>query len=159
MADMLINLYRLPQNNSHFPEENGIRIKRALPPDKSKILAFIREEFQAGWADECEHALSHDPCGCYLAVRNGEILGFACYDATAKGYFGPTGVKESERRQGIGAALLHACLHAMREQGYGYAIVGWTAKSAIPFYEKEAGAVLIANSEPEQSIYSNMIDQ
>ena len=46
----------------------------------------------------------------------------------------------------------------MREQGYGYAIIGWTAKDAIPFYQKEAGAVLIENSEPENSIYSNMIE-
>ncbi len=158
MADMLVNLYRIPKGKIPFLEEKGIRIKRALPPDKSRILAFIREEFQEGWADECEHALFHDPCGCFLAVRDKQILGFACYDATARGYFGPTGVKASERRQGIGAALLHACLHAMREYGYGYAVIGWTAKDAIPFYEKEAGAVLIENSQPEATLYSNMID-
>ena len=158
MADMLVNLYRLSQQDPSPLKEKGVFIKRVLPPDKSKVLAFIRGQFQEGWADECEHALSHDPPSCYIAVRDKKILGFTCYDATAKGYFGPTVVDPSQRRKGIGAALLHACLNSMREQGYGYAIIGWTAKDAIPFYQKEAGAVLIENSEPENSIYSNMIE-
>lgn len=159
MADLLVNLYRLPHRDLHSVlEKRGISIKRVLPPDKSKVLSFIRENFQDGWADECEHALFHDPVGCYIAVKEHGIIGFACYDATARGFFGPTGVQENERRQGIGAALLHACLHSMKELGYGYAVIGWPAKEAIPFYQREAGAVLIENSEPDESIYSNLID-
>lgn len=158
MADMLVNLYRLPNRDDGIFKQNGIVIKRVLPLDKSKVLSFICSEFKQSWADECEHAFSHDPIGCYIAVRDGEILGFACYDATAKGYFGPTGVKQTERRQGIGAALLRACLNSMREIGYGYAIIGWAAEKAIPLYQREAGAVLIENSEPAESLYSNMVD-
>lgn len=158
MADLLINLYRLPGKDVLAPmNRQGISIKRVLPPDKSKVLSFIREQFQDGWADECEHALFHDPVGCYIAVKEQAIIGFACYDATARGFFGPTGVQENERRKGVGTALLFACLHSMKELGYGYAIIGWAAEDAIPFYQREACAVLIEQSEPEQSVYSNLV--
>ena len=52
------------------------------------------------------------------------MLGFACYDTTHKNFFGPTGVDAAKRGQGIGTALLLATLHAMREAGYMYAIIG-----------------------------------
>ena len=83
----------------------------------------------------------------YIAVRDGkqpEMLGFACYDATVKGFFGPTGVSESCRGMGIGNALLQACLHGMRDYGYGYAIVP-AAPRAYEFYKKclpESSSVL-----------------
>ena len=31
-------------------------------------------------------------------------------------------------------------------------------EEVIPFYQREAGAVLIENSEPDESIYSNLTD-
>ena len=44
MADMLVKLYNIP--HSHDIEENlfksGIRIKKALAPDRSRIIAFSR---------------------------------------------------------------------------------------------------------------------
>ena len=43
MADMLVKLYNIP--HSHDIEENlfksGIRIKKALAPDRSRIIAFL----------------------------------------------------------------------------------------------------------------------
>ena len=71
-----------------------------------------------------------------IAVRESgddqkEIVGFACYDATCMNFFGPTGVKESERGKGVGKALLLAALHAMKEQGYAYAIIGARVLSTI----------------------------
>ena len=29
---------------------------------------------------------------CFIATENGKLIGFACYDATAKGFFGPIGI-------------------------------------------------------------------
>ena len=46
-----------------------------------------------------------------------EIVGFGCHDATCKNFFGPTGGQESHRGQGVGKALLLACLHADAEAG------------------------------------------
>jgi GNAT superfamily N-acetyltransferase len=79
-------------------------------------------------------------------VENEQMLGFGCYEATCKDFFGPTGVLESTRGRGIGKALLIACLHALREMGYGYAVIGGAGPTQ--FYEKTVGAVIIPDSTP-----------
>ena len=90
-------------------------------------------------------------------MAGAELIGFACYDATAKGFFGPTGVAEPHRGQGVGGQLLTVAMDAMRAAGYGYAIFGWVAPKAIPLYQRQVGAMLIPNSEPVNSIYRNLI--
>jgi predicted N-acetyltransferase YhbS len=82
----------------------------------------------------------------FIAIRDGEMLGFACYDAAKLGIFGPTGVAEPERGQGIGRSLLLACLLDMWLKGYAYAVIGWVGPAG--FYEKVADAVIIPDSEP-----------
>ena len=88
---------------------------------------------------------------CFIAVKDrGEagqqMIGFACYDATGLGMFGPTGVEEAERGQGTGKALLLACLLDMRLKGYAYCAIGWAGPK--DFYRKAVGAVEIPDSEP-----------
>ena len=61
-------------------------------------------------------------------------------------FFGPTGVDPNERKHGIGKALLFNCLEAMKQQGYGYAIIGGVGPAE--FYTKAAGAIPIEGSEP-----------
>ncbi|MCF0135034.1 MAG: GNAT family N-acetyltransferase [Lachnospiraceae bacterium] len=155
MADMLVNLYQLPDSAPVYErtEKAGIKITRALSPNMHKVLDFVRREFGEGWTSETFAAFANHPTTCFVASRDGEVIGFADYDATAKGYFGPTGVLESQRNQGIGAALLLKCLEAMREDGYGYAIIG----SAGPehFYELNCGARVIENDTP--NVYSRMV--
>lgn len=158
MTDMIIKLYDVEQKN--FDNElakNGITIKRALSPDKSRITDFIKKNFSVGWANECDYALHNNPISCFIAVKNKEIIGFACYDATARGMFGPVGVRTDVQKSGIGKALLHKCLNAMKEMGYAYAIVGWV-DTALDFYKKEVNAIEIPGSSAEKSIYSNLID-
>jgi GNAT superfamily N-acetyltransferase len=93
------------------------------------------------------------PVSCFLALRGQALLGFACYDATCKNFFGPTAVLESERGRGFGRALLLAALHAQREQGYAYAIIGGVGPAE--FYAKAVGAVPIQGSTP--GIYAGML--
>lgn len=81
------------------------------------------------------------------------MLGFACYDATVKGFFGPTGVEKTERGKGIGAALLMLCLYAMKEEGYGYGIIG--SAGPVDFYKKICGATVIEGSSP--GVYKGML--
>lgn len=158
MADMLVKLYNLKNDEKLFDDllKQGVQIKRALAPDRSDILKFIKENFEENYVDECKSAFANNPITCYIAVKNKKVIGFACYEATAKNYFGPTGVHESERHKGIGAALLNKCLMSMWEMGYGYAIIGWPTKNAIPFYEKTVHAELIEDSSP--GIYKRMIE-
>jgi GNAT superfamily N-acetyltransferase len=74
------------------------------------------------------------------------LVGFACYEATCRNFFGPELVHPALRGRGIGKALVLAALHAMRAEGYGYAIIGWA--SSADFYRKAVGATVIEGSEP-----------
>ena len=146
MSDLLVKLYDVRPDFAleQSLSQEGIRIKRALGLDKTLILNFVRENFSQGWADECLMGLVND--GCYIAVCKGEVVGFACFDATMKDYFGPTGVRPDMRGKGIGKALLLRCLLSMHERGYNYAIIGWAGPTA--FYEKACGAMEIPDSTP-----------
>ena len=76
-----------------------------------------------------------------MAGGNFSANGFACWDVSAPGFFGPVGVNPAMQRKVIGAALLHRCLESMLQQGYGYVIIGGV--SDPEFYAKSAGAVYV----------------
>ena len=158
MADMLVKLYNIPC--SHDIEENlsksGIRIKKALAPDRSRIIAFSRTCAKDDYSDEVQAAFSNNPITCYIATRGKEIMGFACYEATARNFFGPMAVLESKRKKGVGKALLLKALESMRELGYAYAIIGWPANSAVSFYKKCVDAIMIDEKSP--GVYKRMIE-
>ena len=158
MADMLVKLYNIP--HSHDIEENlfksGIRIKKALAPDRSRIIAFSRTCAKDDYSDEVQAAFSNNPVTCYIATREKEIIGFACYEATARNFFGPMAVLESERKKPIGTAQLMKSMESMQEMGYAYAIIGWPAKSAIDFYKKCVDAIMI--DEKSSGVYKRMIE-
>ena len=145
MADMLVKLYPLPTapGLEDALREKGIVIKKALGPDMSRVVAFTEENGHPGWADEIRICFTNHPASCYIAVKSKEIVGFGCYETTARGFFGPTLVKDTERRQGIGKALLLKCLESLRELGYAYAFIGWPAEDAIHFYQEATGGMMI----------------
>ncbi len=158
MADMLVKLYPLPQDAALLDalRQKGVTIKKALAPDRSKVIAFARDSGHAFWADEVEAAFANQPVSCYIAVKDRQIIGFACYEATARGFFGPTLVACNERRQGIGKALLLACLASLREMGYAYAFIGWPAPDAVHFYQQACGAMMIPGEG--NGVYSRMAE-
>lgn len=152
-CDMIANLNCLPD----MPALGSIKIKRAFVADKEIILRFVEEHFQKNWVYECEKALlSSDVSKCFIATEYGKVLGFACYDSTAKGFFGPIGVDETRRGEKIGQALLIRTLAAMHEYGYAYGIIGWVGDAEV-FYRKTVGAEFIKGGEPEKSEYKNMV--
>lgn len=151
MSDLLVRLYSLPPRPAVAAD---VRIERLLPPDAGRVLAFVREHFSEGWVHECTAALYASPPTCFVAVREHTLLGFACYDATAKGVFGPVGVAPEARGAGVGGALTYRCMEAMCEDGYAYAAIGW-ADGKEAFYARVVGATPIADSAP--GVYSRMI--
>lgn len=153
MADMLVKLYSLPGKKTAVMEKIGVIIRRPLPSEKSRVTKWVERHFTSGWADECEVTFSHSPVSSYIAVLEGEIIGFASYDAACRNFFGPTGVEEDSRGKGIGEALLLQALTAMREQGYAYGIIGGIGPA--DFYTRTVGAVLIEGSDP--GIYGNQL--
>ena len=136
--DMLVKLYEnLPDAREWRDrvEKLGVIIRRPIGPEKDRVAAWVAKHFRESWASEAACAFANWPRSAFLAVRpgkderTGELIGFACYDATALGFFGPTGV-----------------LEAMRDNGYGYAIIGGACK--IDFYKHACNATIIPDSDP-----------
>ena len=153
--DMLVKLYDLPSSHEALSSlaAAGVSVRRALPPEKHKVLDWVRSTFSEAWASEADVAFGQRPVSCFLAIQGKSLLGFACHDATCPNFFGPTGVDASARGQGIGAALLLACLDDMRHQGFAYAIIGGVGPA--DFYAKTVGAIPIEGSAP--GIYRGLL--
>lgn len=168
MSDMLVKLYTLPDASLLLKnlKNKNIEIRQAKPAEKKSIVDWVHQRFSAAVAAECEAAIEQRPITCYIAIEKQKdiqqpitsyddlpaerLLGFACYDVTSKGMFGPEGVCIERRRQGIGTALLLTCLNAMKMDRYAYAVIGWAGSQE--FYAKAVGATVIDGSEP--SVYT-----
>lgn len=157
MPDMLVKLYDLPDSKPILKslEDDSIIIKRAIAPERFFIVSTIEKAFGKGWAGECDTAFSNQPVSCFIALKEKKIIGFACYDATCKNFFGPTAVDPEFRGKGIGKALLLKCLEAMEAEGYAYAVIG--GAGPVEFYKKAVNATIIEGSVP--GIYKDMISE
>jgi predicted N-acetyltransferase YhbS len=151
MPDLLVNLLKLA------PLENGDQqhfvIRRAQPFEITPVRTFVATNFSQGWADEISVGFARQPISIFVATMDRELVGFAAYECTRRGFFGPTGVIDAAQHKGIGRALLLASLSALREMGYVYAIIG--AAGPVRFYQKTVGAIIIPDSEP--GIYTDLL--
>jgi GNAT superfamily N-acetyltransferase len=155
MSDLLVNLLKLPSLDPLVAEqkEAGVNIRRAQPFEVTRVRDFIEKHFSVAWADEISVGFANKPVTVFIATRDGQVIGFAGYECTRKAFFGPTGVDESARGQGIGRALLIASLWGLRELGYVYGIIG--AAGPVEFYQEAVGAIVIPDSEP--GIYTDLL--
>jgi len=153
--DMLVKLYDLKPDTSLDAkmERQGVTIRRVLPPELKALTDWITPRFGAGWSCEATTAAMRQPPTCFIAIQNGRLIGFACHDATVKGFFGPTGVDSAVRGQGVGHALLLTTLLDMYAQGYAYGVIG--GAGPMDFYGRSVGAVPIEGSVP--GIYRGML--
>jgi len=154
MHDMLVKLYELPSLMDALDamSAQGLAVRRVLAPETPVVIDWVRTNFPTS-AAEVGIACSRLPISCFIAVRDGQIQGFACHDTTARNFFGPEAVAAGERGRGIGRALLLATLYAQREQGYAYGIIGGVGPA--DFYAKCVGAIPIPGSTP--GIYAGML--
>jgi|SRR5215471_706899 len=154
MQDMLVRLYAIPGVEGALDAcaGRGVTIRRALSAEGQVVVDWVRTHFVSS-VPEVETAFARAPVTCFIALRNDELLGFACYDVTCPNFFGPEGVAAPERGHGIGRALLLSALHAQRARGYAYAIIGGVGPAE--FYEKAVGAIPIPGSTP--GIYAGML--
>lgn len=146
MTDMHVDLRRIPGSYPCIvPQQGaGVTVRRGNPSDLSPLRQFVEHAFSRRWADAVELGLARQPSAVFLAARDGRIVGFAMYDGAYRGYFGPIGVVEDERKKGIGSALLLVSLEAMKAIGYAYAVIGEVGP--VEFYEKVCGAHVIPGS-------------
>jgi GNAT superfamily N-acetyltransferase len=115
----------------------GYAVRRARA-DERPLLDAVRAEFGGAWPFELERALGAGPPGVHVAIKDGAYAAFAAHDGNNRGlgWFGPTGTWPAHRGQGLGEALLVACLvdvadHHVRCE------VAWIGPRA--FYDKVAG--------------------
>ena len=148
--DMLVPLYRLPMTREEavggLERAHDIKIRHVYPFELSLLRAFVEKHFRGGWPDEVEMGFRHMPPSVLIAIKDRQIVGFAGYDCTFNGFFGPTGVAETYRKKGIGKALLIASMWELKALGYAYAVVG--SVSTSEFYAKSIGAIPIEGSDP-----------
>lgn len=155
MPDMLVNLLKLPPLGPALQEldDAGIVVRRAQPFELTPVRAFIEREFRLSWADEVSAGFANKPISVFIAMIEKELVGFAGYECTRRGFFGPTAVVERMQHRGVGKAVLLASLWGLREMGYVYGIIG--RAGPIEFYEKTVGAVIIPDSDP--GIYVDLL--
>ena len=148
MPDMLVKLYELPPLEPLLQamEAEKVIIRRARPYEISRVSEFVLRHFAPSWADEISVGYASKPTTVFIAILDGEVVGFAGYECTARGFFGPTGVDPALRGKKIGHALLLASLHGLKELGYAYGIIG--AAGPTEFYAKVVGATPIPDSSP-----------
>jgi GNAT superfamily N-acetyltransferase len=157
MTDLLVKLYDQPDPATIIAAlaDVNIVVRRVMASEKYRLLEWVQARFGDGWAAECDVAFSRLPIACIIAVADGRIVGFACYDSTCLNFFGPIGVDPVLHHRGVGRAILLTTLQAMAHVGYAYAIIGGAGPSA--FFETCAGAIPIANSTP--GIYRPAIEK
>ena len=149
MSDLLVPLYRLPAKKA--PKE-GYTVRRAMSFEKPVVMSWVQQHFPQ-WLGETAMSFSQHPTSIFIVLHGQHIVGFACHEATSRGFFGPEGVDEAHRGQGLGTVAMLECLYAMKEMGYGYAIVG--DAGPVDYYVKTVGATVIPDSTP--GIYTGPI--
>ncbi len=144
MPDLLVPLYSL----SGKPDLNGFTLRRPMAHESGTVQNWIENHFSSGWASEVLPAVSRTPSTMMIAIEEstGKLAGFCAWDCTALGFLGPVGVAEEYRGTGVGRAVTLEVLHCMRDQGYGYGIVG--GAGPVDFFQSVCGATVIPQSTP-----------
>lgn len=154
MTDLLVRLYDLPAVPPRpILAERGIVIRRAMAAERHIVLAWVAEQFGAAWRSEAARAFTRPITTLWIAVQDDAVIGFAAYDCSMRGFFGPTGVDSGARGLGVGEALLFATLRDMRAMEYGYAIIGGVGPEE--FYRRWLDVSVIPGSE--HGIYRAML--
>lgn len=155
MKDMIVRLYELEEQIEleNSISEKGITLRRARAYERQIVADWVGKHFSPKWVSEVKIAFSRQPVTCFIATKDKEILGFACIETTAKGFYGPTGVSEAARGTGIGKALLYRSMFALKDLGYVYGVIGGVGPEE--FYKKAINADIIPGSDP--GIYTDIL--
>ena len=146
LPDMIVRLAGLPDPRpiERRLADEGYAVQRATIRRRPAVAAFIERHFSERWALGTAAAYSRRPVSLFVALSGDEIVGFAAYDCSYRGYLGPMGVREELRGIGLGSALLLRTLEDMAGRAYKWAVIGEV--DPVTFYEKVCGAVVIPGS-------------
>jgi mycothiol synthase len=118
----------------------GITVRRAAPGEADAVAVWLRQGpwGDSTWWQEAERAITADPPGCHVAIRDGSYVGFACQGVNRRAWFGPTGTLPQEQGQGIGTALMRRCLADIATVGHTSAQIAWAGP--VRYYARALGA-------------------
>jgi mycothiol synthase len=115
----------------------GITVRPVEPADLPELMPFIAKNFGWDWFRLAQEYLvelfgrGSDEI-CFLVARRGDRIVGYCQQRRER--FGPFGVMEELRNQGIGRLLLFRCLSIMLTQGFHCAWFLWTGQAAARLY-------------------------
>jgi mycothiol synthase len=114
----------------------GVDLRRVIDDtDAAAVTAFVARAFPH-WSPEVGRGIEHGTT--FAAVRDDEVVGFACHSVNRPGWFGPTAVDPVARGGGIGAAMLAATCRDLMAAGHQWVEIAWIGP--VAFYAKTAGA-------------------
>jgi GNAT superfamily N-acetyltransferase len=121
---------------THAATARGYELRPANHGDRQLLADAIAAEFGGAWPFEIERALDYG--AAHVAIRDGKYCAFAATNGNNQGlgWFGPAGTWPEHRGQGLGEALLLACLLDVAQQR-ATCEVAWIGPRA--FYERVAG--------------------
>ena len=157
MMDMLVRLYDLPDIDDEVQvlKERGILIRRPGAYERHLVADWVGRHFSPKWVSETKTAFARQPISCFIATREKQMIGFACYDVTARGFLGPMGVGEEARKSGVGRVVLVSARRGLRNMGHAYGIIGGVGPADC--YARTVGAVPIEGSSP--GIYVDILPE
>jgi len=137
-VDLSQPIPRYEEQESQLSREQ-ILIQRPTKEQKEEVCQWILNAFGPGWSHETSLGFLNDPVTVWIARARGRVAGFAASRATGRVYFGPTGVGEEHRRQGIGRILVSRCMEDLQRDGQSMAWIptGW---GRIAYYHQAVGA-------------------
>lgn len=118
----------------------GVTVRALTPDDEGPLHEWLQRTWGPNWAFEGMLALRRPRPSGVVAVQHGRIVGFAVFDSTRPGWFGPMGVEPGLQGGGIGVELCAQALQAMAERGYPEAQIAWAGPRC--FYARKLGAVI-----------------
>lgn len=105
----------------------GYVVREISIDEYDRVTTWIKEKFGIIWGLESLVTKNYE-CSGIIIVENkeGEIIGFNTYGASAPYRYGPVGVWEKYRGRGFGKILLHYTLNKMKKLGLYIVEIPWT---------------------------------
>lgn len=105
----------------------GYVVREINIDEYDRVIECIRDKFGVIWGIESLITKNYECSGIIIVEdKNGEIIGFNTYGASAPYRYGPVGVWEKYRGKGFGKVLLHYTLNKMRKLGLRIVEIPWT---------------------------------
>ena len=115
-------------------KQSGFTIRIPDAIEKEGIMSWVLEIFGPVWSYETVMSFRHKPPGVVIAEQDGEIVGFAGFGSLELEWFGPLGVVEDPKYEGLSTVLLYRALWEMKLRGQRTAVIPWA--SHLFFYSQ-----------------------